>query len=52
MWCRLNGEELGLVGLDGVEEGVEVGRAGRGELGQQEVEAARSVQRVALNGIS
>jgi hypothetical protein len=50
-FIELNGKGLGLVGLDGVEKGVEVGSAGRGELGRQEVEAARSVQHVALRGI-
>ena len=48
---RLGDEELGLVGLDGVEESVEVVGAGCGEFGRNEMQAARSVQRVALRGI-
>ena len=49
--CRLDGEELGLVGLHGVEESVEVGSAGCGEFGRNETQAARGVERVALNRI-
>ncbi len=32
------GEELGLVGLDGMEEGVVVGGAGGGNFAQQEID--------------
>ena len=52
MAVRLDGEELSLVGLDGVEEGVEVGSAGCRESGSNEMQAARGVERVALRGIS
>jgi len=48
---RLKNEELGLIGLDGVEEGVEVGGAGGGKLREQEVEFALSGDEVALGGI-
>ena len=51
MAVRLDGEELSLVGLDGVQEGVEVRGAGSGESGGEEVQAARSAEDVPLRGI-
>ena len=45
------GEELGLVGLDGVEEGVQVVGARGGEFGSEEMVAAGGVQFVAVDGI-
>ena len=51
MWRGLDAEELGLVGLDGVEESVEVGGAGCGEFGRNEMQGARGVKGVALRGI-
>ena len=48
----LDGEELRLVGLDGVEESVEVGGVGGRELGLKEVEAAHGVQCGSVDGVS
>ena len=45
----LQREELGLVGLHGVQESVPVGGAGGGDFAQDEVEFAGGVQSVSLD---
>src|SRR5216684_3323638 len=45
------GEELGLVGLDGMEEGVVVGGAGGGNFAQQEIDVTRGGDGLASSGV-
>src|SRR6266446_41502 len=47
----VEGEELGLVALDGVEEGVVVSGAGGGDLTEEEIHAARGGDGVSLGGV-
>ena len=51
MWGGSYGEELGLVGLDSVEEGDQIGCARGREFRREEMVAARGVEFVAFDGI-